>query len=178
MAHTPTLLIASLLHLGCLSGTPAASRPGDVTTPEEHLGRPVGVDFELADWEEVSSYFHKLDNESPRIETMKVGESTEGRDFLLSIISSPENLGDLDAIRENARLLSDPRGVSEERLAEAVADGKVIVFISCAMHATECASPQFAMELAHTLATSEEELWQRVRDEYAKKKGAQGGGGS
>ena len=165
MAHTSTLLLASLLHLSCLSSAHAVSDPGDVTTPEEHLGRPVGGDFTLADWPEVSSYFHKLDGESARVETVKVGESTEGRDFLLSIISSPRNLKDLDAIRENARLLADPRGASEERLEEAVREGKVVLFISCAMHATECASPQFAMEFAHLLATSENELWQRVRED-------------
>ena len=132
MAHTSTLLLASLLHLSCLSSAYAVSDPGDVTTPEEHLGRPVGRDFELVDWPEVSSYFHKLGGESARVETVKVGESTEGRDFLLSIISSPRNLKDLDAIRENARLLADPRGASEERLEEAVREGKVVLFISCA----------------------------------------------
>jgi len=165
MAHTLALLLTSLLNLGCLANAGALPSSGDVTTPEEHLGRPVGVDFELADWGEVSSYFHKLAEESPRVNTIKVGESTEGRDFLLSILSSPENLGELDTIRERARILSDPRGATEAQLNQAVAEGKVVLFISCAMHATECASPQFAMEIAHTLATSEDERWQRVRDE-------------
>ncbi len=49
-----------------------------VTTPSEHLGRPAGVDFELADWSEVSGYFHRLARESPNVETSRVGTTTEG----------------------------------------------------------------------------------------------------
>ncbi|MHC4220457.1 MAG: M14 family zinc carboxypeptidase, partial [Planctomycetota bacterium] len=139
----------------------AAAQP--VTTPQQHLGRPVGVDFELADWTEVSSYFRKLDRESPRVETVQVGISTEGREFLLSVISSPDNLADLDRIRARAAVLADPRGRAEAELADAVNNGKVILLISCAMHATETAAPQFAMEFAHTLATSDDEPWRSAR---------------
>lgn len=134
------------------------------TTPEEHLGRPVGRDFELADWEEVSSYFEKLGAESPNVTTAKVGTTTEGRDFLLATISSPENLANLDEIKSIAAKLADPRGLSAEDEALCLKNGKVVLFISCAMHATECASPQFAMEFAHQLATSTEEPWASTRE--------------
>ncbi|MHC4100363.1 MAG: M14 family metallopeptidase [Planctomycetota bacterium] len=134
-----------------------------VTTPSQHLGRPLGADFELADWAEVSSYFKKLAEESPRVETAQVGTSTEGREFLLSVISSPENLANLERIKARAAVIADPRGRSEAELADAVDNGKVVLLISCAMHATETAAPQFAMEFAYELATSDQEPWRSAR---------------
>lgn len=88
-----------LILLGAVSGTAE-----EVTTPEEHLGRPVGVDFQLADWGEVESYFRKLGRQSPNVITEKVGTTTEGRDFLLATISSAENLANLDTIRQHSTL--------------------------------------------------------------------------
>ena len=43
------------------------------------------VDFELADWNEVSGYYRKLAAESQRVRVETVGETTEGREFLLAI---------------------------------------------------------------------------------------------
>ena len=84
----------SLLHLvaGVVLALPACSVAigQHITTPSEHLGRPLGADFELADWNEVSSYYRKLGDESPNVLTLKAGETTEGRDFLITIISSQE----------------------------------------------------------------------------------------
>ena len=142
----------------------AVAAAQDVTSPEQHLGRPVGVDFELADWAEVSSYFKKLARESSRVMTTRIGTTTEGREFLLSVISSPQNLADLDRIRAHSAIIADPRGRSEADIRDAVERGRVVVLISCAMHATETAAPQFAMELAHTLATSDEEPWRSARE--------------
>jgi len=136
-----------------------------VTEPSAHLGRPLGADFELADWEEVSSYFEGLGRESARVLVETVGQTTEGRDFLLATISSEANLARLDEIREAARRMADPRGLGTDERARLVADGVPIVFISCAMHATETAAPQFAMEFAHALATSEESPWKEAREE-------------
>ncbi|MCC6907877.1 MAG: hypothetical protein IT430_08065 [Phycisphaerales bacterium] len=154
--------------LGCLALQPTLGLTvhsgTDVTSPAEHLGRPVGGDFTLTDWAETSSYLLRLGEESPNVITTKVGTTTEGRDFLISIISSEANLNDLDAIKANARILADPRGRSAEEIERAAGDGRVTLFVSCAMHATECAGVQFGMEFAYTLATSDDEPWKSARD--------------
>lgn len=135
-----------------------------VASPEQHLGRPVGGDFTLTDWNETSGYFKRLDAESPRVVTRAVGTTTEGREFLVSIISSEANLADLERIKARARAIADPRGRTDAELADAVSNGRPIVVVSCAMHATECAGAQFGMEFAHRLATSDEEPWRSARD--------------
>ncbi len=146
----------SLNHLvaGAVLALPACSVAirQHITTPSEHLGRPLGVDFELADWKEVSSYYRKLGDESPNVLTLKAGETTEGRDFLIAIISSQENLAQLDRIKGYAKTLADPRGKSDAELQAAIDNGKVILFVSCQMHSTEAAGSQFSMEFTHTLS--------------------------
>lgn len=135
-----------------------------VTTPDEHLGRSLGVDFQLADWGEVSSYYRKLSDESPTVTTLKVGQTTEGRDFLISIISSPENLANLDKIKQYSLILSDPRNKTEAQRKEAVENGKVILFVSCQMHSTETGGSQFSMQFMYDLATSDDEPYKSARD--------------
>ena len=81
------------------SVTPSSSAPADVPTPEAWLGRPVAADFELADWDEVAGYWRALAAASPRVQVERVGETTEGRDFLLATIASEANLARLDEIR-------------------------------------------------------------------------------
>ncbi len=135
-----------------------------VTPPEKHLGYPVGADFKLPDWNAVMGYFTRLDRESPRVITRKIGTTTEGRDFLMSIVSSEENLDRLDRIKACAAILADPRGHSTAEKEAAIREGRPIVFIHCAMHATEAAAPQFAMEFAYKLATSDEEPWIGARE--------------
>ncbi|CAG1008367.1 hypothetical protein PHYC_03556 [Phycisphaerales bacterium] len=158
--HAPMRHLIAL----CLFASAALAQVTTPTTPAAHLGRPVGGDFTLADWTEVSGYFTKLAKESPRVRTQAVGKTAEGRDFLISYISSEANLARLDAIKAHARTLADPRGRTPAQLDEAVRNGRVILFISCAMHATETAAPQFGMEFAHLLATSDEEPWRAARD--------------
>jgi len=168
---TPAVLGA--LQLACMAAAPASpTRPaspttqdGGVTSPEEHLGRPVGIDFDLADWEQISSYHERLAAESPNVQLERLGSTQEGRDFLLTLISSEENLARLDEIRAYGRILSDPRGHSEAEQREAVEKGRVVLFISPGMHSTETSPPQMALELAYLLATSEEEPWRSAREE-------------
>ena len=152
-------LAVSALESSCLASQ------GAVTTPEKHLGRPLAADFHLPDWKEVKAYFEALDAQSENVVTKTVGKTTEGRDFVLCTISSAANLKDLERLRGIARQLADPRGASAAAREEAVKSGKVFLFVSCAMHATECASPQFAMQFAHDLATSAEEPWRSARED-------------
>jgi len=148
-------MIAALLAL-CLQGT--------AVTPDQHLGRPLGADFQLPDWQEVSSYFLALDQASPRVQTREIGRSEEGRPWYLSILSSEANLGRLEELRALNRRIADPRGATRDELDSALARAKPFVFVSCAMHATECAGPQFAMAFAHQLANSEAEPWKSARE--------------
>ena len=159
------LLVALLL---LLPGLAAAQSDTDATglpiSPEAFLGRPVGTDFQLADWPQISGYFARLASESPRMEWTKVGKTTEGRDFPLAIISSPENLGRLDEIKTLSRRLATGAMTGAER-REVLAKLPVVFFIASNLHSTEIASAEMTMQLAWELVTREDAATARARRE-------------
>jgi hypothetical protein len=123
------------------------------TSPEEFLGHKVGVDGKLADYTQIRAYFQKLDEESGNIKVLTIGESTLGKPMIMAVITAEENMGKLDVYRGITKRLRDARDLTPEvahRLAE---EGKVIVFITCNLHATEIGSSQMAMEFAYNLVT-------------------------
>jgi len=151
--------------LAALSFLPTFANAQSVPTPTAHLGHAVGADSKLPGWDAVRSYFEALDAASPRVVLEKAGKTQEGRDLVLAVITSEENHARLGTLKEHARVLADPRGAKAAQIDSALGDGKVFVMISCAMHATEVAAPQFAMRLAHLLATSDEAPWADARRE-------------
>ena len=54
-----------------------------ITSPEQFLGFQVGADRKLADWQQISSYFRLLDEQSERVLVQEAGRTTEGNPFLL-----------------------------------------------------------------------------------------------
>ncbi len=165
LSRSFVLLALSSLGSASFGASQADADAPALMTPEAHLGRPLGRDFELADWSEVSGYFRHLGASSARVDVSTVGTTTEGRDFQLAVISSESNLARLEELKAISARIADPRGLSEAERLELLGSGKVFVFVSCAMHATETAAPQFGMELAHRLATSDEPVFQRAREE-------------
>ena len=137
-----------------LAPTPATA--ASAPSPSEFLKLQVGADRTLADWGQIVSYFRALDATSDRVEVTTIGRSTLGEEMILAAISAPENLANKTRIREIARRLADPRGLSESDAAALVKDGKAVLLITCAIHASEIASTQMAMEWAYALATAED----------------------
>src|ERR1700742_3245404 len=97
------LRVLALFVVAALNGTAA------VPTPESHFGHPIGVDRVLLDWDQVVSYFYKLQKSSPSIKVEEIGKTAENRPFIAATISSPENLKNLDKYLEIQRRLADPR---------------------------------------------------------------------
>ena len=125
-------------------------------SPSAFLRKPVGADRTLADWREVVSYFRALDAASDRVEVSTIGRSTRGEEMVLAAISSPENLAGKERIRAIARRLADPRGLSDADARALVAEGKVVLLVTCGIHASEIGASQMAMEWAHALATAQD----------------------
>ena len=63
-----------------------------IPTPESVLGQQPGADFYLASYDESLAYFQKLAPASDRIQLQRVGETSNGVEWYLAVISSPQNL--------------------------------------------------------------------------------------
>jgi Zinc carboxypeptidase len=151
--------LLALLVLG--SGVAAAQ---SIPTPESVLGYPVGADFHLASYEDSIAYFQKLDEASDRLELVRVGETSEGRPFEMAVISSPENLAHLDRYREISLRLAHPAGLTDEEARALAREGKAIVHIDGAVHASEVACHQHTIELAYRLVTGDDPQIRNILD--------------
>src|SRR5215468_7783083 len=122
-----------------LSAAPAlAAAP----TPSEFLGFKVGADRTLADYRQIASYFKALDAASPRVELEVLGKTTLGEDMFLAVISSEENIRDLARIKRVARSIADPRGLSEAQRQALHREGKLVLLVTCNIHASEIGASQ------------------------------------
>ncbi len=144
-----------------LLGAPAAAQP---PSPESHIGFRVGTDYKIASWSQIVDYFSVLADASDRIEVETLGESTNGRPFIVALISSPQNLARKDAIKADQRKLADPRLLTDDEAGDIASRGKAVVLIGCNIHATEIASSQMSMELAHSLVTGEDAAIRSIRE--------------
>ncbi len=133
-----------------------------ITSPEEFFGFQLGSDRKIARWDRIVGYFDKLKEQSDRIKVVDMGPSTEGNPFLLVIISSAENIGNLEQIRGNNLKLSDPRGLSDDEVEQLIVRGKAVICQSMSLHATEIGGTQMAPEIAYELVTREDEETRRI----------------
>jgi hypothetical protein len=123
------------------------------TSPEAFLGFKVGADKKLADYNQIKAYFEKLAQESPRLKLLTIGTSTLKKPMIMAVITSEENMAKLDRYREIVKKLRDARSLPAEDAKKLAREGKVIVLITCSLHATEIAASQASMELAYNLVT-------------------------
>ncbi|GGH11643.1 M14 family metallopeptidase [Silvibacterium dinghuense] len=127
----------------------------EVPTPVSILGHTPGDDFYLADYEDAIRYFHALAASSDRIKLFSIGKSTEGREYEIAVISSPENLAHLDEYKENSRKLADSRNLTDAQARELAHNTKIIVHIDGGLHSNEVAGGQHSLALAYKLLSAQ-----------------------
>ena len=153
-------LIAAVLFFGLVS--PLVLAQGRVTSPEEFFGFRLGSDRKIASWDKMVEYYNLLAKESRKIKVVDMGLTTEGRPFLLVIISAPENLAGIERLRGFNLKLSDPRGLGEAEAKKLVAEGRAVVCQTMSLHATEIGGTQMAPELAYDLLARTDEETRRI----------------
>jgi hypothetical protein len=158
----PALWLASALAFA--AAAPIAAAQGLVTPPRDFFGFELGADRKIARWDRIVEYFGLLEKESDRVKVVDMGPTTEGRPFLLVIISAPANLSSLDLLRETNARISDPRGLAEAEVRGLIGRGRAVVCQSMSLHATEIGGTQMAPELAYDLASRADEETLRILD--------------
>jgi hypothetical protein len=125
-----------------------------IPTPESILGHKPGDDFFLASYTESLGYFQKLAQATDKLKLVHVGKTTRGLDWYVAVISSPQNLANLDNYKDTARRLALVKGLTDDQAHELAQKGKVIVHIDGGLHATEVAGAQHTIQLAYNLVTA------------------------
>ena len=147
---------------GQLRAAPQA--PTAVPSPRDVLGFEPGDDYTLADFRQLRAYFQRLDAASDRVQLEIAGQSTEGNEMLVAIISSEANLARLGHYRDISRRLALVGGLSDREARALAREGKAVVWIDSGLHASEVATAQHAIRLAYRVATDDSAEMQAIRD--------------
>jgi hypothetical protein len=91
-----------------------------------------------------------------RVRAEPIGVTAEGRRMQVFLVSAPENIARLDAIRADLDRLADPRGASAAELEAVAARVPAVVWISESIHGNESPGFESAMALLYQLAASDE----------------------
>ena len=127
----------------------------NVPRPDSLLGYGVGETHTQFAWQErVLLAIANAARDRVRVE--EIGTTSERRTQRLYLISAPENIARLDAIRGDLDRLSDPRGLSAAEASAITARVPAVVWINESVHGNEAPSFETAMQTLYHYAASEE----------------------
>jgi hypothetical protein len=146
-------IVCLLLTAYCL---PLAARAQPA--PKSVLGFHPTDDRTIADWSQIVNYFQKLDQASDKVSVREIGKTTLGRPMIVAFISAPENIKNLERLRQISAKLANPNSIKDAaELENLLKNGKTVVSISCSIHSNEIVASQMSMNLAFELATATDE---------------------
>ena len=141
-----------------------AAAAAQTQSPEQFFGFKPGTDGELARYPKVVEYLQHLAKTTDRVKFEVVGKTTMNNDYVLAVISTPQNLARLDRLTQITRRLADPRGLSEAEAQALIQEGRPFYFVYTTIHATEVGNMQAIALVAHKLATDTSPATREVLD--------------
>jgi hypothetical protein len=120
-----------------------------IPTPEQFLGYPIGSHYTRHD--QIIAYFNELARVSPRIHVQVIGKTYEERPQIVATITSTDNYGRLEQIRQEHATLVDP---SKPLVA---ASAPVVVLLGYSVHGNETSSGEVSLLTAYYLVASQSE---------------------
>lgn len=130
-----------LLLLLCIS-LPCTLVSQDLQSPSEFLGYELGSQFTRH--HQVVDYFEHLAEKAPeRLQLVQYGETNERRPLLLAFLSSPENMKNLENIRQEHL-----KGIAGNGNAKTA-----IVWLSYNVHGNESVGTEASLKTVHALLT-------------------------
>ncbi|WP_129717074.1 M14 metallopeptidase family protein [Pedobacter sp. SYP-B3415] len=141
----------------------ANSVHAQVPSPKAHFGFDIGDDYQLANYTQTEAYFKKLAATSNRVKLVSIGKTEEGREQYMLIITSPQNLENLDRYKKTSQELARAR-INEEEAKRLTAAGKAIVWIDGGLHANETVGIHQLIQTAWQLSSREDAETKAILD--------------
>jgi hypothetical protein len=132
-----------------MANTQAQQTP--IPTPKEFFGFNIGDNYMLANYTQAEAYVKKIAAASDRAKYTVIGKTEEGRDQFMLIVSSPQNIKNLDRYKGISQQLAHAEGLTNDQAHALAAEGKTVVWIDGGLHATEVVATQQLIEIAYQL---------------------------
>lgn len=123
-----------------------------IPAPKDHFGFNIGDDYKLTTYTQAEAYFKKL-AASDRTKLVDIGLTEEGRHQYMLIVSSPDNIKNLDHYKEISQKLAHAEDLTEDQAKALAAEGKAVVWIDGGLHATEVVGAHQLIESMYQLVS-------------------------
>ena len=114
----------------------------DLKSPSEFLGYTLGSEF-TRHYEVMDYYTYLAENASDRVKLIRYGTTNERRPLVLAFVSSPDNISNLEAIREEHMRATKGEGNAS----------KAIVWLSYNVHGNESVGTEASLQTIYELLT-------------------------
>jgi len=162
MLSRSSLRFALLVTAAC---TFVATAAGTLQTPEQFVGHRIGADGKLVRWDKAVEYYKLVAANSDRVRVRELGKTSQNNPFVVLEISSPDTLKNLDRYKQLEKKLYFQGGSPSDAERDAIfREGKIVLAITCSIHATEIGATQMAIELVHRLATEDSPAVKKILD--------------
>lgn len=132
---------------------PAPDYDPDIPSIEDVLGYTPG---DRITWhKDAIRYFEALAAAAPdRVQITEYARSWQGRELIYVVISSSENMANLQDIKADMQRLADPRITTDGEATEIIASQPAVTWLSYGVHGNEISSTDAAMLTAYHLLAS------------------------
>jgi hypothetical protein len=135
-----------------------------VPSPLRYYGAITGAPGVMHHASDIYGYFRALAKATPRVRVETIGQTEEGRDIVLAIVTSDALMAKLDANRALLARLADPRGLTQMEIDSIARIAAPVYYLNAGLHSPEMGSPEMVGELAYRLAVSNEPAIAKIRD--------------
>lgn len=143
--------------------SPNFAQAQSIPSPKDHFGFNIGDDYQLATFTQTEAYFKKLAT-SDRTKLVDIGATEEGRRQFMLIVSSPDNLKQLDRYKQISQQMARAEGLTDEQARALAEEGKAVVWIDGGLHSTETVGTMQLIETAWQLVSRNDPETRRILD--------------
>ena len=136
-----------------------------IPSPKEHFGFNIGDNYRLANYTQTEAYFKKLAASSDRVKLVDIGRTEEGRTQYMLIVSSPDNLKNLDKYKDISQKLAHADKLTNEEAHNLASTGKAIIWIDGGLHASETVGTHQLIETIWQFVSRKDAETMRILDE-------------
>ena len=134
-----------------------------VPTPEKALGYIAGAMDHLTYAKDIHAYMRAVEKASPRVKVLTIGQTEEGREMIVVLVSDEANLAKLDRYKDITARLADPRKTTSAEAEKLIAEAVPFFYATGSIHSPETGSPEMLMELVYRLAVEETPFIEKIR---------------
>ncbi len=101
----------------------------NLPSPKQHFGFNIGDNYKLANYTQTEDYFKKIAAASDRVKLIKMCPTEENRTQYMMIVTSPENIKNLNHYKEISQKLARAENISTSQALSLATEGKAVVWI-------------------------------------------------